>query len=297
MTGWIVVGVIVAAIAVFEFVVKREEKEYKKQEQEKARIAAEKAAEEARIREEQRQKEIAEREERHRQEEADARRRHEEYVRACLARIDAIPSVAVEVKEEFAPMGYLTAARELKYSTLTKSTSSLGIGDYVAVDVETTGLSPTENEIIEVAAVRFVNFQPVEKFETLCKPKKGINAAAQRVNGITEEMVADAPYFRQIAESLHAFIGDNNIVGHNLPFDVGFLEKFGTDLASQKRKYFDTLDLSRKTWRGEESYKLGYVCGYCGVKFVESHRAAGDALAAGEVFKKLVKARTEIDVE
>ena len=73
---------------------------------------------------------------------------------------------------------------------------------FTAVDTETTGLNASQSEIIEISAIRFRDYKPVEAFTTLCAPKKGISAEAARINGITAEMVAGKPTFDKVASAL-----------------------------------------------------------------------------------------------
>lgn len=209
------------------------------------------------------------------------------------------------------------ALSEIHFSNITKKSNRETLGNFVAVDVETTGLSVVSNEIVDIAAIRFKNFAPVEKFEALCYPKHGIQPEASRINGITSEMVEGKPHFRQIAKSLQSFIGSDNLVGHNLEFDLKFIEKNGVDITSENRKYFDTLALSKTVLKknkykrvhdreldywydGEwlsgdvDDYKLTTICSYLGIQNPESHRAFSDALAAGKLFGWLTIEKTKL---
>lgn len=112
-------------------------------------------------------------------------------------------------------------------------------------------------------------------------------------------MVEGQPHFDVVASQLLTFIGDDNVVGHNLPFDMKFLMCSGADLTKIKRRYFDTLRIARNTvdkakesWDkdlemyiesnyGVENYKLSTLCEYYGIPLVDAHRAENDALATG----------------
>lgn len=237
--------------------------------------------------------------------------RHEKVARH-QAMLDTIRCCEIIPTEKMAPKLNISVLENVKYSTVTKKTPLEGIGDFVSIDTETTGLQASSCEIVEVAAVRFRDFVPVEKFSTLLSTKKPIPAEATKVNGITDDMVAGHPHFRQIAAQLQEFIGSDNLVGHNLEFDLKFLAKNGVDVAAQKRKYFDTLAIAQKTLRKVKmkwdkelqfytenydsdydvyDYKLKSLCFYYGIVHMDAHRAEGDAIAAGMVFQRLIDTR------
>lgn len=202
---------------------------------------------------------------------------------------------------------------DLTYSTITKKTDITKIGNFVVVDTETTGLRYSTDEVIDIAAIRFRNFEPVAKFSTLLSPHKPIPAEVTNINHITDEMVIGKPYFQQIAEALLDFIGDDNIVGHNLQFDLKFIVHYGANVSLKKRKYFDTLAIAKRTikktkmkWDKDiedyieeydsdrvDNYKLKTLCSYFGIINRDAHRAESDALATGFLFQELAELRTE----
>lgn len=184
-----------------------------------------------------------------------------------------------------------------KYSSITKR----GVfEDFTVIDTETTGLAPYRDRIVQIAAIRFRNGEPVEKFCTYINPKRDIPADASAINGITADMVAAAPTFPEIVSDLEAFIGNDNIVGHNLVFDVKFLYYSGSTILDKKRKYLDTYKISKRlvkgpNWRNPdadydvENHKLPTLLDYYGIPTEESHRADSDALATGYLFNELVE--------
>lgn len=97
----------------------------------------------------------------------------------------------------------------------------------MAVDTETTGLNCMQNEIIEVGAVRFRSWEPVAEFNTLIRPRCHIPYNITCLTGISDAMVAGKPRFAEIIDDLMSFIGDDDIVGHNVCFDLGFLSHGG----------------------------------------------------------------------
>jgi DNA polymerase III subunit epsilon len=97
------------------------------------------------------------------------------------------------------------------------------LGEFVAVDVETTGLHPLHHRITEIAAIRYRAGQAVARYETLLQPERRIPAFITKLTGISDEMVAGAPRFVDVATEVEAFLEDAPIVGHNVGFDLGFL--------------------------------------------------------------------------
>lgn len=213
-------------------------------------------------------------------------------------------------------LSVLDLEANVKYTSITPKTSFDKIGSFVVIDIETTGLSCANSKIVEVGAIKFEDWTPVEKFQTLINPGKHIPNDATKVNNITDEMVANSPVFVEIIDSLDSFIGKSNIVGHNLAFDLKFLYHFGYDFTSCKRKYYDTLEIAQRTlkkprmkWDKEweeytindnfdydvENYKLTTLCDYYEIiDDTFAHRALSDAFATGLLFMNLVKDKTKL---
>ncbi|MER3485178.1 MAG: hypothetical protein C4345_03565, partial [Chloroflexota bacterium] len=95
--------------------------------------------------------------------------------------------------------------------------------EFVAVDVETTGLKPLHQRIIEIAAIRFRGGKEAERFESLVFPERRVPGYITKLTGITDEMVTAAPRFADIALELERFLGTSLVVGHNVGFDISFL--------------------------------------------------------------------------
>jgi DNA polymerase III subunit epsilon len=131
----------------------------------------------------------------------------------------------------------------------------------VVLDTETTGLEfSAGHRIIEIGCVEIVNRRPTgQKFHRYVNPEREIDAGAMAVHGITNEKLATAPKFGEIAEELLAFIGDAELVIHNAPFDVGFLDAEFARLPGTPRtvaslcKVLDTLALARKLHPGQRN--------------------------------------------
>ncbi|MCT0045371.1 3'-5' exonuclease [Lactococcus lactis] len=95
--------------------------------------------------------------------------------------------------------------------------------EYVVIDIETTGLSPQWDEIIEVAALKLLNGEIVDKYQTLLKPSFPVDPFISELTGITNKMLETAPIFDDIYQDLQHFIGDNILVGHNVNFDINLI--------------------------------------------------------------------------
>ena len=163
---------------------------------------------------------------------------------------------------------------------------------YVAIDVETTGLDPTQDEIIEVAALRFTLDGPGEHFATLVKARKPIPMQIELLTGIRQHELATAPPFAAIAGDLLAFIGDAAIVAQNAPFDIGFLAAAGLHFTNP---VLDTLELARILAPQLTERNLTALALHFGVDYGKAHRALADATATAEVFRGLRRVAVALD--
>lgn len=182
----------------------------------------------------------------------------------------------------------------IKTTNITARTSVSSLNHFVVIDVETTGLKPFENEIIQVSAIRFIGFEPVEYFSTYIKPEKGLNEETKKINEITEKDVMNAPIFSEIIDSFCNFIGDKvPIVGHNISFDINFLIASGINpVIFIKRKIYDTLQLSKSQFSSMYSYKLDNLSRLrLNIIRNDSHTATSDSLICGLLFKEICKKR------
>ena len=157
---------------------------------------------------------------------------------------------------------------------------------YVALDLETTGLDPEADRIIEVGAVRFqADGTELATFQRLVNPGRPIPAFIERFTGVTTEMVADAPGIEAIAHDLEAFVGGAVVVGHNIGFDLHYLAREGVRLRVEA---LDTAELSRYLAPGLRSHGLAEVARDLGVEIAGHHRALNDAQTAAAVFTRLL---------
>lgn len=160
--------------------------------------------------------------------------------------------------------------------------------NYVALDIETTGLRPEQDEIIEIGAVRYREGVPVETYSSLIKPKTMISTRITEITGITNEMVKNERPCEEVLPEFLAFVGNEDIIGHNVRFDYSFLkahaykQKKGFD-----NKAIDTLYLAKKLHTDLESRALGAMCLHYGIVNEHAHRAYDDAKACAELYEKM----------
>ena len=168
--------------------------------------------------------------------------------------------------------------------------SSLKLDRFIAFDFETTGLQVETDRAIEVAAIMFKDGKPAEKFVTLINPQIPISDLIADITGITNEMVAESPFEKEIIDDLFEFLGDYPIVAHNTPFDLSFLRAMAERHNKEfiERKCYDTLTLSRAFLFFQPTHNLSAVSEYFNLSSEGAHRAEKDTENCGEVFIELV---------
>ncbi len=160
---------------------------------------------------------------------------------------------------------------------------------YAIIDIETTGGSPRTEKITEIAIFIHDGQQVTDEFTTLINPERTIPPYITSLTGITNEMVADAPKFYEVAKEIVLLTEDCIFVAHNANFDYGFVKAEFKNLGfDYQRKTLDTVRLSRKLLPGHASYSLGRLCDDLGIRIHGRHRAAGDALATVKLFELLI---------
>ena len=162
--------------------------------------------------------------------------------------------------------------------------------EFIAFDLETTGIDPSSDYIIEIGAVRFDGSHAIEGFGQLINPEITIPLEAAAVNKITDDMVKDKPVIKDVLGKFAYFCGNLPLVAHNAPFDFKFL-------LSDVEKYksiapggcvLDTLPLSRKVFPGIANYKLGTLVRHFNFPSGTFHRAEEDSSYCGLLFAKIL---------
>lgn len=159
---------------------------------------------------------------------------------------------------------------------------------YIAFDVETTGLNPQENEIIEIGALKVREGRVAERFMEFIRPSAPLSAAITSLTGITDEMVADArPKCSVIADFLD-FCEDDVLIGHNVIFDYSFMKcSAAAENLPFEKSGIDTLKIAQKVHKDLPSKSLGSLCDYYQIENRAAHRAYHDALATAKLYQTL----------
>ena len=162
---------------------------------------------------------------------------------------------------------------------------------YAIVDIETTGGHASAHGITEVAIVIYNGTEVTHRYQSLVNPQVSIPVYIQSLTGINNDMVANAPLFKDIAADVYKLLQGRIFVAHNVNFDYSFikyhLQQAGLELQCQK---LCTVRLGRKIFAGLPSYSLGKFCRSMGVANDARHRAMGDADATAQLFGMMLKA-------
>lgn len=161
--------------------------------------------------------------------------------------------------------------------------AAIPVADYVAFDLETTGLSPETDEILEVAMVRFAGGEPCERWSSLVNPGKPVPLKTLRLTHIDPVELLGSPAIGDLLGRIQEFRGSLPLVGHNSGFDAAFLSRKVQDFPGVP--IYDTLELGRIAVPGLKSYKLADLARELGVTSAEAHRAYDDAEVSGVIFR------------
>ena len=154
---------------------------------------------------------------------------------------------------------------------------------FVAIDVETTGLSPTANELIEVSAIKYDGNKKIDTFSTLIKPKVRIPYHITNITGITNDMVESYPEVEEVMPMLVEFIGNHPIVAHNANFDYKFIQSYSNNSFS-KNTLIDTVSIGRRLYPNLPNHKLGTIAKHIGVTGDGFHRAEFDCECCAKIY-------------
>jgi DNA polymerase III epsilon subunit family exonuclease len=176
--------------------------------------------------------------------------------------------------------------------------TTIGLRTFVALDFETTGLSPDRDRVVEIGAIKFRmvevagtwNIATEAEYETLIHPGRSIPPEVSAIHGISDLDVSQAPYFKVAAESFLPFLHDTVVVAHNAPFDIGFLlaEARRAGLPEPLNEAYDTKNLAKTAVPGLPSYSLRNLALSFGIKQKDAHRGADDARVCMELFGRCI---------
>ena len=161
---------------------------------------------------------------------------------------------------------------------------------YVAFDLETTGLSPETDQMIEIGAVKIQDQKIIGKYNCIIRPEVPVSDFIIQLTGITRKMLQNGIPLRTGVEGFLAFSEGFPVLGHNLMFDYSFMKTAANALKKPFEKDgVDTLAAARKLLRGLENKKLETLCAHYHYVNESAHRAYDDALAAAVVFEQMKK--------
>jgi len=170
----------------------------------------------------------------------------------------------------------------------------LGLDTCIAFDVETTGLDPRQEEVIQFSAVKFVNGEIRDECNFFCNPGRPIPEFITELTRIDDTMVRDQPAFAERIEEIREFFGNNPLIAHNAPFDVSYLNaKMDTPLGNP---VIDTLDLARIFLYYLPDRKLETLASHFGLETEGAHRADVDTRNTGRLFFKILEIMLHYDI-
>ncbi len=164
----------------------------------------------------------------------------------------------------------------------------------VAIDIETTGLDENREAIIEIAAVKFKGNRVEDEWTSLINPNRHVPEFITGLTGIDDAMLRQAPRLRDVAHELEAFVGDAPIVGHNVRFDVGFLQK---QIPFAYNEIIDTYELAAVLLPNASRYNLGSLGKELGILLPATHRAMDDAKVTMAALNKLYQMARELPLD
>jgi DNA polymerase-3 subunit epsilon/ATP-dependent DNA helicase DinG len=165
---------------------------------------------------------------------------------------------------------------------------------FIAVDLEMTGLEVGEDEIIEIAAVKFRGNEVLETFSQLIKPIRSVPLKITRITGITEEDLASSPSFNDVAPAFVKFLSSHPLVGHSVSRDLEMLNMQGISLT---QRIYDTFELAQLILPQLPSYRLASLAEYYGIEHTDAHRALSDSDVSRLVFMRLLEEIRALDIE
>lgn len=169
---------------------------------------------------------------------------------------------------------------------------------YIALDLETTGLSPKSDRILEIGAVRVVNGIVEERCSTLIDPRMEIPEKVTELTGITQDMVAGMPEIKDVVAGLVAFCGDLPLLGHNIMFDYRFVKHSAVNSGlTFEAEGMDTLKISRALLADLPSRSLQSLRLHYGIPQENAHRALDDALTTHLLYQRLKREHGEDNAE
>lgn len=194
----------------------------------------------------------------------------------------------IPVDDSYTEYDYAADSSNSKRSQKGKKLSTF-VDDYVILDLETTGFSPKDDKIIEIAAIRVRNNVIVDKYSVLINPGTHIPSKISKLTSINDSMVKDAPLINAALPGVLEFIGNDVVIAHNAHFDVNFL--YDNTLAVLGKPFtndfIDTLYLARKALPELSHHRLFDLAAHYNINQDNAHRALNDCETTFYVYNKL----------
>ncbi len=180
-----------------------------------------------------------------------------------------------------------------------KYLQGIGLGTFVSFDLETTGLDAKTDYVIEFGAVKVIDGVPTERYQQFIKPPVRIPKFIEKLTGISNDMVKDAPTFEEVVDDLYDFLGDHPLVAHNIHFDYNFLnvKRENIDGIPLRNQLLDTLSLVRTVRYDIINHKLGTVAEFYGLSKEGAHRADYDADLVADILLILISEMQRVSLD
>jgi DNA polymerase-3 subunit alpha (Gram-positive type) len=184
---------------------------------------------------------------------------------------------------------FQTLEKEYKFLARARG-ESLDSLEYIILDVETTGLEPTQDELTEIGALKTKGKELQTIFSELIKPKTIISPQITQLTGIDNEMVKDSPPAQDVLPRFAEFIGDVILVAHNAEFDLSFIKHYLKKLNNLEitNSIACTVRIGRFLLPNLQNHKLHTIASHFGFKVENRHRAIGDAEITFQVWNKFI---------
>ncbi len=171
--------------------------------------------------------------------------------------------------------------------------------EYVILDLETTGLFPDLDEIIEICCLKIKDDTIISKYSTLVKPNDEILPFITKLTGITNEMVKNSPKLKNVLPKLIEFIGDSYVIGYNVNFDINFIYDNTFHILKKhfKNDFIDIMRFARKLYPNLKDHRLNTVCEYLKIDLSNHHRAEFDCLMVLECIKSIREYITKNNID
>ena len=163
------------------------------------------------------------------------------------------------------------------------------INSYISIDLETTGLNPKQDKIIEIGAIKVMDGRKADTFSTFVNPGRKLEERITELTGITQEQVDAAPEIENVLPQLLEFLEELPLLGHRILFDYSFLKKAAVNQKfTFEKQGIDTLRIARVFLPQLEHRTLEYLCKYYEIPHT-AHRAIGDAEATSQLYQLLAE--------